>query len=354
MGHLMRQLGLALGILWLSVLQAAAQQGPLVFYTVDRPPFSLETPAGHEGFSIDLMRAIATELDRDVRFVTQDEFADMLSGVSSGTVDGAIANISITSSREEIMDFSQPIFAAGIQVLVPDQGAQNPFIGALFSLDVGLAVLAALAILFGAGMLMWLFERKVQPYFDRPGRHAMFPAFWWALNLVVNGGFEERMPRSLAGRIFAPILVVGSLFLVSIFVASITASVTVEALNGSINSLNDLHGKRVATVDGSTSASFLSARGMTHIGYDNPAQMLDAFEQERVDAVVFDAPILAHYVQSQPPREAQLLDRIFQPENYGIALPTDSALREPINQALLRLRESAVYDELLDRWFGPS
>lgn len=348
----MRQTFLVIGLIWVSVAQAVAQGAPLVFSTVDRPPFSIATPVGHEGFSIDLMQAIADELGREVRFVTQDSFSSMLSSVESGAVDGAIANISITAAREEVMDFSQPIFASGVQVMVRGDRSQNPFARAIFSADVGLAVLAALGMLFGAGMLMWVFERKAQPYFDRPGRDAMFPAFWWALNLVVNGGFEERMPRSVAGRIFAPILVVGSLFLVSIFVASITASVTVDAINGTINSINDLQGRRVATVDGSTSASFLSARSLTHIGYSNPTEMLEAFEQERVDAVVFDAPILAHYVQNHAQDTAHLLDGSFQPENYGIALPTDSELREPINQALLRLRESSVYSAIIEEWFG--
>ena len=41
------------------------------------------------------------------------------------SVDLAIANISITSEREKIMDFSQPIYDSGLQILVPKGGGAN-------------------------------------------------------------------------------------------------------------------------------------------------------------------------------------------------------------------------------------
>lgn len=338
---------------WSLAQSALAQETGLRFATVDRPPFSRNLAGEHEGFSIDLMRAIASDLDRDITFQTFENFPDMLAAVQAGAVDGAIANISITAAREEAMDFSQPIFAAGLQILVPEQGSGNPFLRAMFSRDVAIAVLVALALLFGGGMLMWLFERRVQPYFDRPAKEAMFPSFWWALNLVVNGGFEERMPQSRPGRVFAVVLVIASLFIVSIFVASITASVTVQALQGSVTSINDLEGRRVGTVSGSTAAEFLTARDLNHRGFPEPGRMLEAFEAGSLDAVVFDAPILAYYSQTEGAGRARLLDRIYRPEDYGIALPTGSTLREAIDQSLLGLRESGTYDALIDRWFGP-
>ncbi len=92
-----------------------------------------------------------------------------------------------------------------------------------------------------------MFERRRQPCFDHPARDALFPAFWWALNLVVTGGFEERQPRSPAGRILAVILVVSSLFLVSVLVARISAKMKVEAIQCPVTSINDLNGREVGT-----------------------------------------------------------------------------------------------------------
>jgi polar amino acid transport system substrate-binding protein len=334
---------------------ATAQVGDtLVFATVDRPPFAmLETQSGlPEGFSIDLMRAIADDLGAEVAFAPAESFSAMLDAVKTNAVDGAIANISITAAREVEMDFSQPIFESGIQILMPKEGTTLGRVGGLLTREIGTAILIALGLLFGGGMLMWLFERNHQPYFDRPAKDALFPSFWWALNLVVNGGFEERVPQTKPGRFFAVILVVASLFVVSVFVATITAAVTVEALQESVDSINDLDGRDVGTVVGSTSANFLNQRDIRFTGYISPQQMLADFDAGTIDSVVFDGPILAYHVSANPKSKARVIERVYRPENYGIALPADSAMREEINQALLKLREDGTYDTLIKRWFG--
>ena len=222
--------------------------------TVEREPFSILTESGFEGFSIDLMNRVSEELGLVVEYELQDSFAEMLDAVEIGQADAAIANISVTAERESRMDFSQPMFDSGIQVMVrAGSSATSSIFSALLTREIGIAVLSALALLFGGGMLMWVFERRAQPYFDRPLKDATFPAFWWALNLVVNGGFEERMPQSRAGRFFAVGLVISSLFIVSIFVAQITAAMTINAISENVQDLNDLDGRKVGTIEGSTS-----------------------------------------------------------------------------------------------------
>ena len=331
---------------------AVAQSDNLTITTVTRPPFSMTQDGADTGFSIDLLSAIAADLDLEFSINRVDSFADMLGAVQNGTADGAIANISITAQREAAMDFSQPIFESGIQIMLTEESGRSPLIAALFTRDIAIAILAALGLLFGGGMLMWLMERKRQEYFDRPLNEAMFPSFWWALNLVVNGGFEERMPRSPGGRIFGVVLVFASLFIVSVFVAQITASMTLSAIQSNIQSINDIDGRRVGTIEGSTASAYLNAREIDHFTYTDLETLLTGFETESIDVVVFDAPILAYYVQTRGQGQARLLDRIFKPENYGMALPTGSPLREEINQSLLRLRENGTYDSLVTKWFG--
>ncbi len=301
MGILLRRFAFVLAALWAALTAGAvwAQQGALVFNTIERPPFAYLENGQPTGFSIDLMRAVAEELGREIQFRWSDSFPQMLGAVEAGTVDGAVANISITSAREKVMDFSQPIFESGLQIMVMGGSGGASIWAAVFSYDLLLAVLAAFAALFVLGMLMWFFERRGEPYFDRSGREAMFPAFWWALNLVVNGGFEERLPRSIMGRLLGVIMVISSLFVVSIFVANITASLTVEAISGPIESLEDLDGRKVATTTGSTSSAFLEARNVPHLTHDSLAELISAFETGTLDAVVFDGPILAHYVTTQ-------------------------------------------------------
>lgn len=336
-----------------SLLSQVAVAQTLDVTTVTRAPFSMVEDGEDTGFSIELLAALSEKLGWDYAITRVEQFSTMLGAVESETADMAIANISITSARETRLDFSQPIFESGLQIMVPADHLRSPSVWpALFSQDLLLAIGIAFLLLFGGGMLMWMFERRAQPYFDRPVAEALFPSFWWALNLVVNGGFEERVPRTFFGRLFGVMLVLSSLFIVSLFVARITAAMTVEAISGSVNSVNDLYGQNVATIEGSTAAAFLDRREIGFQKYPGLSFMLSDFEAGNIDAIVFDAPVLSYYAAHDGAEFATMAGSVFLRENYGIAFPTGSPLVEEVNQALLALREDGTYDAIYYKWFG--
>ncbi len=343
----------ALICLTFAVFAQHSQAETLTVTTVERPPFSYVDEGEDTGFSMDLLAALAEELGWEYSVVRVDAFGDMLSAVENREADMAIANISITAGREARMDFSQPIFEAGLRIMVPSDAARSPsLMQALLSRELFIAIGLAFAILLGGGMLMWGFERRSQPYFDRDLNEAWFPSFWWALNLVVNGGFEERMPRTPFGRVLGVILVVSSLFIVSVFTARITSVMTVDAITSNINSVNDLYGKQVGTISGSTAASFLDRREIEFVGYNDLETLLQAFSDDALDAVVFDAPILSYFATHEGRKIATMTGNVFLRENYGIVFPTGSPLVEDVNQALLGLREDGTYDQIYRKWFG--
>ncbi|WIY26718.1 transporter substrate-binding domain-containing protein [Parasedimentitalea psychrophila] len=342
----------ALFILLLSWGQSLTAQ-TLTVATVTRPPFSFVENGRDAGFSIDLLAELSDRLGWKYEINRADAFSEMLGLVGRGEADLAIANISITAAREIVMDFSQPIFESGLQMMVRVEDLQTPsLLNAVLSWDLAAAIGIAFVLLVGGGMLMWALERRAQPYFDRPLKEAWFPSFWWALNLVVNGGFEERVPRTPIGRMFGVVLVVSSLFVVSVFVAKITAVMTVNAITGSVNSVNDLYGKRVGTIRGSTAAGFLDRREIAYRGYDGLSALKEAFEVGNIQVVVFDAPILSYYTTHKGYRYGRTVGSVFLKENYGIIFPDGSPLVEDVNRALLALREDGTYDVIYRRWFG--
>lgn len=349
-GQTMKRLLILVVALAAQISTAMGQE--LTIATVTRPPFSMVENDKDTGFSVDLWEAIAKDLKTDYKFERVENFGEMLKLVESGQVDAAIANISITASREATMDFSQPIFESGLQIMIKsDYQSDLSLLRAVFSRDVLTAIVLAFVLLLGGGMLMWRFERNAQPYFDKPAKEAMFSAFWWALNLIVNGGFEERVPRTAFGRIFGVFLVISSLFIVSIFVAKITAVLTVDAIQSSVESLSDLERLQVASIEGSTAADFLRERDVQFKAFSDLEEMYAAFESGEEDAIIFDAPVLAYYATLSNGR-AKVVGPVFQRENYGVALPTGSVLAEQINQSLLELREDGTYDALYRKWFG--
>ncbi len=320
--------------------------------TIERQPFAIIEAGKYSGFSIDLWRALAGQMNVKTEFDTASSFNDMLDAVKNGSVDAAIANISITSAREEVFDFSQPIFDAGLQILIKQNSGSAGILSALLTWQMFAWLATGAFILFLAATLMWFFERRSNSFFETPYREGIWPSFWWALNVVVNGGFEERIPKSWPGRFFAVLLVVASLFVVSIFVAKITATLTVGELRSSVQSLSDLYGRKIGTTAGSTTASYLKSRSLRFEEFKNIKTMFAALENGRLDAVVHDAPIVAYYAETKGKGIVRTAGKIFRPEKYGIALAQGSKLVEPINRSLLKLREDGTYEALVKKWFG--
>lgn len=351
-GILLRPLRILISFLllfWGTVLSAQS----VSVNTVTRPPFSMIENGQESGFSLELLKEIAKRLDWQLEINRLDSFGQMLEGVQSAQVDMAAANISITASREAVMDFSQPVFESGLQIMVHADDISEPsLLHALMSWDLAMAIGLAFLLLLVGGMFMWALERRAQPYFDRPLKEAWFPSFWWALNLVVNGGFEERVPRTAIGRMFGVLLVLSSLFIVSIFVAKITAVMTVEAITSSVSSVNDLYGKRTGTIEGSTAAGFLRRREIDYYGYNDLDEVLQAFEEGEIRAVVFDAPVLNYYVQHEGKSYGRTIGPVFLREYYGFVFPQGSARVEQVNRTLLEMQEDGSYEELYHSWFG--
>jgi ABC-type amino acid transport substrate-binding protein len=88
------------------------------------PPFVTEENGELGGFSIELWKKIAQELEAKSDFKKTESIPGLLSALTAKQADLSIAAISVTAAREKDFDFSQPIFDAGLQILVRSQGSQ--------------------------------------------------------------------------------------------------------------------------------------------------------------------------------------------------------------------------------------
>lgn len=329
-----------------------AQDGvELRISTIERKPFAFKNADGWTGFSVELWREIAEIIDVQYNFQETYNFADLLGSLTNGSVDAAVANISVTFEREQRMDFSQPIFDSGLMVLSSVDG-QPSVIGTLLSRDLLLWLLGAFGILFIAANLIYLTERKHNEAFQHSYLKGLGEGIWWAFNAILNAGFEIVSPNTRAGRALAFMMILLGLFVVSAFVAQITSTLTVGKLNAQVAGYEDLYDKRVGTTSASTSANFLTAKSIKHRGYESVEDVIDALETGKIDAMVHDAPIVAYYAATIGKGRFVTVGRLFNPEKYGIALPSGSERTEPINLALLQLRENGTYANLVEKWFG--
>ena len=143
-----------------------------------------------------------------------------------------------------------------------------------------------------------------------------------------------------------------SIILIAQFTAAITASLTVQQLSGIINGPDDLPGKSVATVRGSTAAQYLDKQQIGYVPVEKIEDAYDLLATGDAQAVVYDAPVLLYYAANKGKGQVQMVGPIFEEETYGIALPTGSPLRKPINGILLKLKQDGTYQEIYDKWFS--
>lgn len=86
------------------------------------PPFSYMDASGKEaGFEIDLINALCAEMKATCEIRSQD-WDGLIPGLKSKKFDAAIAGMSITPERLEVVDFTNPYFESGI-ILISKVGS---------------------------------------------------------------------------------------------------------------------------------------------------------------------------------------------------------------------------------------
>jgi ABC-type amino acid transport substrate-binding protein len=319
-------------------------------------PFVMRSGSDLQGFSIDLWREIADHLGLQYQFVEVNTVSDQLSAVENGTADIAIAGISITADREGKVDFSYPYFNAGLQIMTRTQAdiSLGQIISNLFSPGIlQIVALFALVIITG-GHLIWLIERRTNPNFPRAYFRGVIEGMWWSSVMVVTANMADEAPRSALSRLVSLIWLLIGVLLIANFTASVTATVTVNHLENVINDVNDLNGRQILTVTGSTADEYLQRIGIHAATVSTIQDAYPLLEAGKVDAIVYDAPVLRYYEARGGSGKVKVVGQIFNPEDYGIALPNDSPLRENINRAILTLKEDGTYQRLYQFWFGNS
>jgi polar amino acid transport system substrate-binding protein len=320
-------------------------------------PLVIEEAGSLKGFSIELWAAIAERLQLKSVYQVENDVATLLATVQDGRADVGIAAISITAERDKLVDFSQPMLAAGLQIMVSSDGAaagNSPWrdlLKLVFSKSMlGWILMGVLFALIPAHIL-WYLERNHPSGILASKEYipGIFQAMWWSVSTLVTQ--SESMPRHGLARLGAIFWMFTGLVFVAYYTAQLTASLTVQQIRGTINGPDDLPGKRIATLQASTSAAFLNQKRAQVTELVRIEDAYAALLAKKVDAVVFDAPVLQHYASHDGKGRTQVVGNVFRKEDYGIAFPLGSALRKRVDGALLVLREDGTLQRLSDKWF---
>jgi polar amino acid transport system substrate-binding protein len=318
------------------------------------PPFVIDGRGELEGFSVDLWKELSSRSAVAFTWKKTENVKAILASVASGEAQVGIAAISITAAREQQFDFSQPMFESGLQVMV----SARDDVGFSFRQLLGYFTQGAMPYLLGVlgllilvpGHVMWWAERRhAEPAFSKDYFPGVFQAMAWALSAAA--GQQNGDPRTKLGRFMSVAAIFVSLLFLTYWQAELTSSFTVQQLQGDISGPDDLPGKLVGTTVASTSAAYLKAKQAKVQEFQSIDDAFVALETGKLDAVVFDAPVLLYYAANAGRGKVRVVGSVFKRENYGILFPRGSDLRKRINEALLMMREDGTYDKLYNKWF---
>lgn len=279
--------------------------------TIERPPFVMESSDGElSGFSVDLWSAVAERLDLEYNIEIYDIFSELLKDTESARNDLSIGNISITSQREKIMDFSNPIFDSWLALMIKsDSIKQVSFIDHLLHWQT-------LAIIFF--LILW-------------------PVIGY--NVISKKKLKKRW------HLYALLYIFACTSLVSY---SYTNFIISDRLS-QIYNIGTLWNKDVASISSSTAEKFLIEFGIPNTSYSTIEEIYESIASGKHEVLVHDYPVLLYKSEQDP--TFTLVGETFKKEKYGILYPKWSILKEDINVALLELQSEWVYDDIYTTYF---
>ncbi|MDQ8187612.1 transporter substrate-binding domain-containing protein [Pelagicoccus sp. SDUM812002] len=334
--------------LLLFFLGQAAFSQELIVATKETPPFSMKNQSGAwEGLTIDVWERVAADAGIDYRY-QEATLERMLEGVSTAEFQAAVSAITLTSEREKTLDFSHSYYSSELGVAAHAEAAGLNWlavISAFFSWQFFSALFALLLVLLSAGFAIWLFERRANPEQFGGGRlNGIGDGFWWSAVTMTTVGYGDKAPVTLGGRLVALVWMFTSIIVISGFTASIATSLTVNSIGSPIESADDLVGRRVGTVAGSTSESYLDDLGAKPVSYSSIEDAIDSLQNKSIKTLVYDKDLLTYYFPADD--SLNILPLNLQSQDYAFALNVAPEQRERINLSLLEFLESGGLAEI--------
>lgn len=134
----------------------------------------------------------------------------------------------------------------------------------------------------------------------------------------------------------------------------ITGQQLLVASDSDVESIDDLKGKEVCSVTGSTSLEQVESNGMKPVGFDTYSQCVDKVIDGTVEAMSTDGSILLGYA-AQNPDAVKVVGDEFSEERIGVGYSKDSPeMCEWINDTLTEANDDGKWEDAWDATLGKS
>lgn len=349
--------GIAAGISIAPVkAQGDLQDRPLQVAVYDVAPYGRSLPDGTvTGLSVDLWRRVAERLERRFELTPVADMATLLAEVHRGRFDVAIGAITITPERERLVDFSYPAHRSGVAVAVRKRlgplFAVEAYLSALW--ELGSLIMVILALLVVTGIAMWRLEKIGQGEGRESHVTTLRDGVYWAVVTMTTVGYGDKTPKTTAGRVIAIAWMFLSLVLMSLLSASLVSKLTADRIESSDSALSlDLSRQRLTAVADSSGAEYLGTQHLRHDSAPTLDEALQRLAAGQVTAVVNSIGALDFLVAKSYSRDIEVAHGLLAPAYLAFALTPGSALRRPLDEALIEVTSGPDWVATEERYFG--
>ncbi|HYX19464.1 MAG TPA: transporter substrate-binding domain-containing protein [Thermoanaerobaculia bacterium] len=320
----------------------------------EAPPYTWRAENGEwRGLLVELWKEVANELNLSYR-LGEANADTILDDLAHDRLDVAIAPFAVTLDRERTVDFTHGFLRARTGIAVRRGGDEERWTSVARALATPTALrlyLGIVFLVFLAGVLIWLLERRRNPEFGGRASQGIGSGVWWSGVTTVAVGYGDKVPITFWGRVTGLLWMSISLILVTAFTAFVTAKLAVAEF-GRVVDAQTLRNGIVGTVEGAAVGELLRHERIRHRVYASIPKALDALREREVAAVVWDVTVLDYYVQRDARRDLEVLPSTFDHQILAFPVPDGSPLRDPIDGVLRRFLALPGWQDLQDRYLA--
>ncbi|XP_050099710.1 glutamate receptor ionotropic, kainate 2-like isoform X2 [Anopheles aquasalis] len=342
-----------------------------------------------EGYSLELIDGISKilgfqyrmELVPDGKYGSYNKVTKKWDGLVKHLLDRkadlAVCDLTITYERRTAVDFTMPFMTLGISILyaTPVQQPKDLF-SFLSPLSLDVWIYMATAYL-GVSVLLFVLSRMAPADWENPhpckqdndeveNIWDMLNALWLTMGSIMGQGCDI-LPKAVSTRLVAGMWWFFALIMLSSYTANLAAFLTMERMDATIESAEDLAKqskiKYGAVVGGSTMSFFQTSNFSTYqrmwaaMESARPSVFTKSNDEGR-DRVIKGKRLYAFLMEStsleyMTERYCELtqIGGLLDSKGYGIAMPVNSPYRTAISGAVLKMQEEGKLHQLKTRWW---
>ncbi|KZV17709.1 glutamate receptor 3.4 [Dorcoceras hygrometricum] len=284
-------------------------------------------------------------------------YKDLVNDVAQNRYDAAVGDVTITTNRTRIVDFTQPYMESGLVVVAPvNENKSNPW---AFLLPFSWQMWAVTGIFFlFVGSVVWILEHRMNTEFRGTPRQQIATVFWFSFSTMFFSHRENTV--STLGRLVLIFWLFVVLIINSSYTASLTSILTVGRLSSGIQGIDSLISTSdpIGVQDGSFAYNYLIDQlniAKTRLRILKKDDYLSSLQRGPtgggVAAIVDELPYVQLFL-STTKCEFSILGQEFTKSGWGFVFQRDSPLAVDLSTAILQLSESGELQRIHDKWLS--